>query len=186
MTAAAATLPALDHLPARGPALVPGLGARPGSRSLLFFRAGAAARRRHLRRGSPGRARCSSLGRALRRHARLGHLRPQLPRPRTTPREPRCRGAGPWRCSLSGPPLALVDHALLRARARRSWPAPGWLFRGFLVAAYLWAYWHLVRQHYGFLVLYRRRAGETDAARRPPRLAAAVGAAASTPTCASR
>jgi hypothetical protein len=28
------------------------------------------------------------------------------------------------------------------------------------VGAYLWAYWHLVRQHKGFLVLYRRRAGE--------------------------
>ena len=36
------------------------------------------------------------------------------------------------------------------------------LFPAFLIGAYLWAYWHLVRQHYGFLILYRRRAGETD------------------------
>jgi len=35
-------------------------------------------------------------------------------------------------------------------------------FGFFLVAANLWGYWHLVRQHYGFLMLYRRRAGEHD------------------------
>src|SRR5437868_4533037 len=40
----------------------------------------------------------------------------------------------------------------------------GWLFRSFLMFAYLWAYWHLVRQHYGFLILYRRRAGLTSRA----------------------
>src|SRR5262249_46849990 len=33
----------------------------------------------------------------------------------------------------------------------------GLLFRSWLALAYLWAYWHLVRQHYGFLVLYQRR-----------------------------
>jgi hypothetical protein len=31
--------------------------------------------------------------------------------------------------------------------------------------AYVWAYWHLVRQHYGFLALYRRRANEGTARR---------------------
>jgi hypothetical protein len=36
------------------------------------------------------------------------------------------------------------------------------LFAHFQLAAYLWGYWHLVRQHYGFLMLYRRRAGEHD------------------------
>jgi len=36
------------------------------------------------------------------------------------------------------------------------------LFGFFLVGANLWGYWHLVRQHYGFLMLYRRRAGEHD------------------------
>ena len=29
-------------------------------------------------------------------------------------------------------------------------------FPMFLLAAYLWAYWHLVRQHWGFVALYRR------------------------------
>ena len=36
----------------------------------------------------------------------------------------------------------------------------GSLFGLFQVIAYMWGYWHLVRQHYGFLMLYRRRAGE--------------------------
>jgi hypothetical protein len=36
------------------------------------------------------------------------------------------------------------------------------MFRHFLVLAYLWAYWHLIRQHYGFMVLYRRKAGESQ------------------------
>ncbi len=30
----------------------------------------------------------------------------------------------------------------------------------FLVFAQLWAYWHVVRQHYGFLALYQRKGGE--------------------------
>lgn len=30
----------------------------------------------------------------------------------------------------------------------------------FVVFAQVWAYWHVVRQHYGFLVLYQRKAGE--------------------------
>lgn len=31
----------------------------------------------------------------------------------------------------------------------------------FLIFANLWAYWHVVRQHYGFLALYQRKNGET-------------------------
>ncbi|HXZ96847.1 MAG TPA: hypothetical protein VEG37_07375 [Burkholderiales bacterium] len=58
-----------------------------------------------------------------------------------------------WLIFALGPALAVADAALqLR----------GALFSYFLLAAYLWAYWHLVRQHYGFLVLYRRRAGENN------------------------
>jgi hypothetical protein len=62
---------------------------------------------------------------------------------------------GPWAWFLLGvgPAVALVDAAL---------PAPGPLFGMFLLGAYLWAYWHLIRQHYGFLMLYRKRAGESD------------------------
>ncbi len=70
-------------------------------------------------------------------------------------------GRWSWGLLLLGPALALVDYALLPAGPSQLGQA-GWLFRFFLVGAYLWAYWHLVRQHYGFLVLYRRRAGEND------------------------
>ena len=65
-------------------------------------------------------------------------------------------GRWSWSLLLVGPLVALADYWICA-------PGPsllgraGWLFRGFLVFAYLWAYWHLVRQHYGFLVLYRRR-----------------------------
>ncbi len=58
-----------------------------------------------------------------------------------------------WLLLAVGPVIALADAEL---------PTPGLLFRMFLLAAYLWAYWHLVRQHYGFLMLYRKRAGEMD------------------------
>ncbi len=68
-----------------------------------------------------------------------------------------------WLLLLVGPALALLDGWLLTPGPSVLAPA-GWLFRGFLTFAYLWAYWHLVRQHYGFLVLYRRRAGEHNAA----------------------
>jgi hypothetical protein len=58
-----------------------------------------------------------------------------------------------WLIFVVGPAVALVDAAL---------PLQGRLFGYFLLAAYLWAYWHLVRQHYGFLMLYRKRAGENS------------------------
>lgn len=47
-----------------------------------------------------------------------------------------------------GPAIALIDHAMTGA-----------LFPWFLLGASLWAYWHLVRQHWGFVVLYRRKLG---------------------------
>lgn len=34
------------------------------------------------------------------------------------------------------------------------------IFFTFLVLAQLWAYWHVVRQHYGFMVLYQKKNGE--------------------------
>jgi hypothetical protein len=64
--------------------------------------------------------------------------------------ELRRRGELPGAASLwllaVGPAAALVDHL----------GAP--IFPLFLLAAYLWAYWHLVRQHRGFLALYLRGA----------------------------
>lgn len=67
-----------------------------------------------------------------------------------------------WLLLAVGPAAALADYALVE-------PAPslvgnaGPIFNYFLVAAFLWAYYHLVRQHYGFLSLYRRRAQGTSA-----------------------
>lgn len=58
-----------------------------------------------------------------------------------------------WLLLAVGPGIALLDARL---------PAKGVLFSYFLLGAYLWAYYHLVRQHYGFLMLYRKRAGETE------------------------
>ncbi len=40
-------------------------------------------------------------------------------------------------------------------------------FALFLVFAQLWAYWHVVRQHYGFLSLYQRKGGEPAGAQNP-------------------
>jgi hypothetical protein len=70
-------------------------------------------------------------------------------------------GAWSWGVLLVGPALAAIDFLICTPGPSQLGQA-GWLFRSFLVFAYLWAYWHLVRQHYGFLVLYRRRAGESD------------------------
>jgi hypothetical protein len=72
-------------------------------------------------------------------------------------------GAWSWGLLALGPAVALLDHVLCTPDASQLARA-GWLFRSFLVGAYLWAYWHLVRQHYGFLVLYRRRCPETTRA----------------------
>jgi hypothetical protein len=53
-------------------------------------------------------------------------------------------GGWSWTLLALGPALAWWDAA----------------FRWFLVGAYLWAYYHLVKQHWGFIVLYRRREPE--------------------------
>lgn len=66
-----------------------------------------------------------------------------------------------WLVILVGPAIAVADHYLL-TQGPSLLGSAGWMFRSFLTFAYLWAYWHLVRQHYGFLMLYRRKAGETD------------------------
>lgn len=58
-----------------------------------------------------------------------------------------------WGLLAVGPGIALIDAQL---------PSRGVLFGWFLLGAYLWAYYHLIRQHYGFMILYRKRAGETD------------------------
>jgi hypothetical protein len=57
-----------------------------------------------------------------------------------------------WGLLAVGPATAIVAAALGREKS----------FQLFVMAAYLWAYWHLVRQHYGFMMLYRKRAGEND------------------------
>ncbi|MDH5180772.1 MAG: hypothetical protein OEZ39_04830 [Gammaproteobacteria bacterium] len=70
-------------------------------------------------------------------------------------------GSLAWGLLLVGPAIALVDYATLN-------PGPsilghaGLLFRLFLAFAYMWAFYHLVRQHYGFMCLYRRKAGEYE------------------------
>jgi hypothetical protein len=62
-----------------------------------------------------------------------------------------------WLALLAlGPAIALVDHAAFPAAAGLR--AGGPLFALFLLGALLWAYFHLVRQHWGFVALYRRRA----------------------------
>lgn len=71
-------------------------------------------------------------------------------------------GAWSWGLLAIGPAVALFDGALRTTRGSNGTGA-GWLFHAFLLGAYLWAYWHLVRQHYGFLMLYRKRTGETEA-----------------------
>ena len=57
---------------------------------------------------------------------------------------------------LLGPTLAVLDGLFL-PQSPSLLGRSGVLFQHFLLAAYLWAYFHLVRQHYGFVVLYQRR-----------------------------
>lgn len=70
-------------------------------------------------------------------------------------------GRWSWAIIIVGPVVALLDYAFFTPGQSQLGSA-GWPFRTFLLVAYLWAYWHLVRQHYGFLMIYRRKAGEID------------------------
>jgi hypothetical protein len=63
-------------------------------------------------------------------------------------------GRWSWWLLGAGPVVAIIDRVV-----------GGGLFPFFLLAAVLWAYWHLVRQHWGFVALYRRRAGDVVPAR---------------------
>lgn len=76
------------------------------------------------------------------------------------PQDRDCRAAAPGASSLlwvaSGPAIALLDGWLLPQHPSLLGQSGG-LFQHFLLLAYLWAYYHLLRQHYGFLVLYQRR-----------------------------
>lgn len=51
----------------------------------------------------------------------------------------------------------LVGPFFLVVSVLSNQPAP---FFVFLVLAQLWAYWHVVRQHYGFMTLYQKKNGE--------------------------
>ena len=64
----------------------------------------------------------------------------------------------------SGPFMLLVCYGLFRAGVTR-YMLP---FNVFILAVGLWAYWHVVRQHYGFMRLYQVKNGERsrDDARR--------------------
>jgi len=55
-----------------------------------------------------------------------------------------------------GPVIAVLDYFLCTPSASIVGQA-GILFKGFLVFALVWAYYHLIRQHYGFVALYRRK-----------------------------
>lgn len=64
-----------------------------------------------------------------------------------------------WAVIAVGPAIALVDYIFCTPGPSLIGQA-GWIFRYFLMAAYLWAFWHLIRQHYGIMILYRRKAGD--------------------------
>jgi hypothetical protein len=61
---------------------------------------------------------------------------------------------------LIAPAAIALAYGLHRAGATHFW-APWSIF---LMFVGLWAYWHITRQHYGFLRLYQRKNGETDTA----------------------
>ena len=75
-----------------------------------------------------------------------------------------------------GPAVAVVDHALFTQQPSVVGQA-GALFGVFLALAYLWAYYHLIRQHYGFLALYRRKEGRTPSLTAPDAMFLWVGSA---------
>ena len=116
------------------------------SRCCVLFRL-APPHRAGADRDAAGAAGAAAVGDPVRRHARRRHLRAQLPRARSA-----ARAGLPGVWSL----LLLAVGPL--GRRRRSGRAGGVVFPYFLQAALLWAYYHLVRQHWGFVALYRRRA----------------------------
>lgn len=59
---------------------------------------------------------------------------------------------------LAGPLALLVSFGMFSAGAG-SYQLP-WVI--FLIFFGLWAYWHVVRQHYGFLRLYQKKNGDTN------------------------
>jgi hypothetical protein len=65
-------------------------------------------------------------------------------------------GTWAWGVILIGPAAAVLDAWLFASHPSVIGQA-GALFASFLAFAYLWAYYHLVRQHYGFMMLYRRK-----------------------------
>ncbi len=70
---------------------------------------------------------------------------------------------------LVGPAAILAPYAAGALLARAGWPLPPGTLAlgavGFFVAFRLWAYYHVVRQHWGFVRLYERKAGQAAPAR---------------------
>ena len=85
-------------------------------------------------------------------------------------------GSASFAWLLLGPAVAVLDYYFCT-------PYPsvvgysGWLFGGFLALAYVWAYYHLIRQHYGFLSLYRRKEGNVPSLTSPDALFLWIGSA---------
>lgn len=77
---------------------------------------------------------------------------------------------------LPGPAIAVLDFFLFAPQPSVVGHA-GALFGAFLAFAYAWAYYHLIRQHYGFLCLYRRKEGRTPSLVAPDALFLWVGSA---------
>ncbi len=61
---------------------------------------------------------------------------------------------------LAGPFVLLICYGLFTVGAA-DYMLP---FEAFVLAVGVWAYWHVVRQHYGFMRLYQVKNGENDAA----------------------
>ncbi len=61
---------------------------------------------------------------------------------------------------LLGPAVAVLDAALGHDGAPT--PHNGLAYTLFLVFAFSWAYYHLLKQHYGFLALYKRKNADLD------------------------
>jgi hypothetical protein len=66
--------------------------------------------------------------------------------------------AGSLAWFLVPPVVLLATFALYRLRVPQYKAA----LIGLAAAVNLWAYWHVIRQHYGFLALYQRRNGDGD------------------------